>query len=280
MNTKPQKDSAKYYNLAAFKLSDQYQFSFYKKYSLESLIDIYENENDYKKANYYLHQANLLKDKMMNEENFKKLNQLEMAHSQQMREKDLLLKQRKKDILYIVSTIILVLISIITLLFLSLQKNRLKRRIAENKLLAEILEGKNIELTENAIQMLQTNEIIDSTHKDLSELKGSANVSTKKVLSRIITDLKSGAKGFNKDEFEKLFKETHEDFYKNLLHKHPLLTRNEIRLCAFLKMTLSIKEISAITHQSSNSIVTARYRLRKKLGLSERESLTNYLIRL
>ena len=280
MNTKPQKDSAKYYNLAAFELSDQYQFSFYKKYSLESLIDIYEKENDNKRANHYLHLADLLKDKMMDEESFKKLNQLELEHYQQMREKDMLLKQRKKEALYLVIIIVSVLISIITLLFLSLQKNRLKRRIAENRLLAERLEEKNLELTENAIQMLQTSEIIDSTHKDLSELKGSANVSTKRVLSRIITDLKSGAKGFNKEEFEKLFKETHEDFYRNLLHKHPSLTRNEIRLCAFLKMTLSIKEISAITHQSGNSIVTARYRLRKKIGLSEKESLTNYLIRL
>lgn len=280
MRLDPKKDSAKYYNLASFDLSNKYQFSFYKKYSLESLVEIYEKENDYKMANHYLHLGNELKEKMMNEDNFKKLNQLELEHHQKMREKDMLLKQRKKDVLYIVSTIILVFISIITLLFFSLQKNKLRRRIAENRLLAETLEEKNKELTENAIQMLQTNEIIDSTHKDLAELKSSANISTKKVLSRIIIDLKSGAKGFNKEEFEKLFKETHEDFYKNLLHKHPLLTRNEIRLCAFLKMTLSVKEISSITQQSNNSIITARYRLRKKIGLTERESLTNYLIKL
>ncbi|OBW43355.1 Tetratricopeptide repeat protein [Chryseobacterium sp. MOF25P] len=276
----PNRDSAKFYNLAAFDLSNRYQFSFNKKKSLESLIELYEQENDFKTANRYLHQAKELSEKMGNDESAKKVSQLEQEHQQKMREKDLLVKQRKKDILNIVSIIVLILISVIALLSRSLQKNKLKRRIAENRLLAESLEEKNRLLTENAIQMLQTNEIIDSTQKDLLELKASANISTKKVISRIITDLKSGTKGFNKEEFEKLFKETHEDFYKNLLNKHPSLTRNEIRLCAFLKMTLSIKEISAITQQSNNSIVAARYRLRKKIGLAEGESLTNYLIRL
>lgn len=44
-------------------------------------------------------------------------------------------------------------------------------------------------------------------------------------------------------------------------------------------MNLSAKEISAITQQSPNSIVSARYRLKKKLGLEEGESMDIFLIR-
>jgi len=125
--------------------------------------------------------------------------------------------------------------------------------------------------------MLQSTEFINDTHKELMELKGVANMPTKKMLTRIIADLKSGPTGFNKSEFEKLFKETHEEFYKNLLQRYPSLTRNEIRLCAFEKMNLSTKEISAITHQSTKSIVAARYRLRKKLDVEGTQSLTVFL---
>ena len=63
-----------------------------------------------------------------------------------------------------------------------------------------------------------------------------------------------GKEVHNKDEFEKLFKGTHEDFYKKLLQRYPDLTR------------------------SSNSIVGGRYRLKKKLGLDENDSLSNFLI--
>jgi len=68
------------------------------------------------------------------------------------------------------------------------------------------------------------------------------------------------------------------DLYINLLQKFPNLTRDEIRLYAFTKMNLSTKEISAITHQSPNSIVAARYRLRKKMNIDENQSLTHFLI--
>jgi len=268
------RDSTEYYALKAFKIGDEYKFPYIKKMGSEMLIYHYEVTGNYEKANHYLHVLTLLVEQMSEDESLKKMNQLEEKHLLKMEDQDLLLEAKKKDLLYIA----LFSIGIIIVLVLSLQRNKLKRRTAENKLLANQLEEKNKELTENAIHMLQTNKIIDTTHKELSELKGVANLPTKKMLSRIIVDLKSGAKGFNKDEFEKLFKETHEDFYKKLLQRYPDLTRNEIRLCAFGKMNLSIKEISAITQQSSNSIVAGRYRLKKKMGLEESDSLSNFLI--
>jgi DNA-binding CsgD family transcriptional regulator len=100
----------------------------------------------------------------------------------------------------------------------------------------------------------------------------------RKMISRIIMDFKKGSQALNKSEFEKLFIETDEDFYKKLLDKYPSLTKNELRLCVFLRQNLSSKEISAITQQSPHSIVVARSRLRKKLGLEESQSISNFLI--
>ena len=158
-----------------------------------------------------------------------------------------------------------------------LQKSKANQRKIENELLLQKMEGKNKELTSNAIQMLQVSERIDATQKELNHLKSIADSPTKKMLSTIILDLKKGNQSFNKDEFEKLFIETDEEFYKKLLHEFPTLTKNEIRLCAFAKMNFSAKEISAVTQQSPNSILVGRSRLRKKLGLEENQSLTAFL---
>jgi len=69
----------------------------------------------------------------------------------------------------------------------------------------------------------------------------------------------------------------HNKFYNTLNSKFPDLTPNELKLCAFLRLNMSTKEIAAITYQSYNSLSTARYRLRKKLGLDEHTNLITYL---
>ena len=58
------------------------------------------------------------------------------------------------------------------------------------------------------------------------------------------------------------------------------LLRNEKKLCAFLRLNMTTKEISAITYQSVNSITVARSRLRKKLGIDKDENLIAYLEKL
>ena len=69
---------------------------------------------------------------------------------------------------------------------------------------------------------------------------------------------------------------TDEDNQK-LLEKYPDLTANELRLCAFLKLNMNTKEISAVTYQSTNSIDTARSRLRQKLGIKKDDNLIAFL---
>jgi len=70
------------------------------------------------------------------------------------------------------------------------------------------------------------------------------------------------------EDFELRFKEVHSDFYTKLIHTFPDLSPNEQRLCAFLKLNMSTKEISELTGQSSKALEMARYRLRIKLNIS------------
>jgi DNA-binding CsgD family transcriptional regulator len=77
-----------------------------------------------------------------------------------------------------------------------------------------------------------------------------------------------------------VFEKVHTDFYPKLVKKIPDISIRERRLCAFLKMNMSTKEIASITFQSQNAIDVAKHRLRKKLGTDTDEDLTNFLITL
>ena len=241
------------------------------------LAAVYEEKNNYKKATEYLRIANSLSEENLILQNKKKVELLEFENDQKARQQQALAETQKRENILIFCFILVLPISLIVFLMYRLQKSKANQRKIENELLLQKMEGKNKELTSNAIQMLQVSERIDATQKELNHLKSIADSPTKKMLSTIILDLKKGNQSFNKDEFEKLFIETDEEFYKKLLHEFPTLTKNEIRLCAFAKMNFSAKEISAVTQQSPNSILVGRSRLRKKLGLEENQSLTAFL---
>lgn len=272
------KDSAIYYLNKSYILGKEHGFIDIQLNTSEELVKIYEKEENHKQALYYLHTAKKLSEDVLNSENVKRVNRLEFEFQEKVKQTELIEAQKKRERFLFFGISFLLLFSVIVFLMFKLQKNKTERRISENQLLAKELEEKKKELTNNAVQMLQTNEILKSTHKDLKELKSKSGTNNK-ILNKIIIDLKLGKQAFNKTEFEKVFMETEGDFYKKLLSDFPSLTKNEIRLCAFLRMNLSSKEISAITQQSPHSIVVARSRLRKKIRLPENESISNFLIK-
>ena len=79
--------------------------------------------------------------------------------------------------------------------------------------------------------------------------------------------------------FEQNFDIVYENYLKRLGEQYPLLNTNDKKLCAYLKMDLSSKDIAPLLNMSVRSVETARYRLRKKLGLSRDANLTEFLQR-
>ena len=61
---------------------------------------------------------------------------------------------------------------------------------------------------------------------------------------------------------------------------HPSITPNDLRLCAYLRLNLSSKEIAPLLNISHKSVEVKRYRLRKKMNLDHDQSLSNYIIEL
>ena len=79
--------------------------------------------------------------------------------------------------------------------------------------------------------------------------------------------------------FETTFKEINNDFFQQLLEDHPTLSSKDLKLCAYLKMNLSTKEIAPLMAISVRGVEIHRYRLRKKLDLKSGKNLSKYLIK-
>ena len=94
--------------------------------------------------------------------------------------------------------------------------------------------------------------------------------------SELVGKLINQLEHFDKDnmwvEFEIRFLQVHTAFYDRLMNRHPDLTVNERRLCAFLRLDMTTKEISRLTGQSVRAIGLARIRLRRKLNLTHTET--------
>jgi DNA-binding CsgD family transcriptional regulator len=82
------------------------------------------------------------------------------------------------------------------------------------------------------------------------------------------------------DQFAKHFDKVHSDFVMQLKTKHPDISPNEVKLCSYLRMNLSSKEIAQLLNISLRGVEISRYRLRKKLNLQGGENLFDYLIQL
>lgn len=66
-------------------------------------------------------------------------------------------------------------------------------------------------------------------------------------------------------------------FYQRLKTIHPKLTEDETRLAALIRLNLSSIELQQVFNISKSSLLTKRYRFRKKMNLEKNESLENYL---
>ncbi len=150
--------------------------------------------------------------------------------------------------------------------------------IEEEKDQLEIeLEAKNRELSTKIAQLIEKDGLIATVIKQLEEIIAEKPKNLNEQLKEILAELKQDKTDDLWSQFELTFGQINRSFYENLYKQFPKLSNNEKKICAFLKMNLSTKDISSITHQSSRSIEMARTRLRKKLDLKRSDNLTAFL---
>lgn len=255
--------------------------------SSKLLSDVYEKignvDSSYSYFKIYKHYS----DSLINEDNIRNMAQMEFEfeYEQQMieselREKEKQVAENRRTLILIIIVVCLFFALIIFVLLLKLEKNKKTKINIERLRLKDELEYKNKELTTHMLYLLKKNEFILSISEKLKKIIPNIKVQNKKSIAEIVNELTAGSSSDTWKEFEIRFQEVHTSFFKNLNAAHPDLSPNEHRLCAFLRLNMSSKDISAITYQSVNSIEMARFRLRKKLEIDSNEHLINYLSRL
>lgn len=146
----------------------------------------------------------------------------------------------------------------------------------EQKLKDE-LELKKREMITAAMQIAKQYEMNQRLIDDLTKLLPETNIKTSKAITNIINNYRVKLVDKSWNEFRARFIQLHPNFYSNLQQHFPSLTNNEQRLCAFIKLNMSTKEISSITNQSSESIRKATLRLRKRLNVGTSIDLKSFL---
>lgn len=144
--------------------------------------------------------------------------------------------------------------------------------------LQEELGNKNSKLMSITMLGVQNNTFLKKIKDAVQEIDTSQSPATKQQVQRLVKDIErqlNDQSGW--DNFAEHFNNTCNGFFDRLTEKHPKLTNSDLRLCAYIRLNLSTKEIASLMNVSSSSVEMAKYRLRKKLELDETVALPYYL---
>lgn len=260
---------------------------------VNQLFEYYDLHNQPDSALKYHKLLKEYTDQVNREETLRELTRLELtAHYQEM-ELVRKMEQKRKDLQFTLVAGLLLLIAVIAFLLWYLASSRAKRlrllndniqlealnTSLEKQNLEKELEVKNKELTTNVMYQIRKNELINDISQKLIRYSHELNKEKQYLIQSIVKDLESTQDESIWNEFEVRFHQVHNDFYDKLHEINPDLSLNERRLCAFLRLNMTSKEISSITGQSLRSIEVARTRLRKKLHLTNSDiNLIDFLL--
>ena len=235
----------------------------------------YEANGNYQKALEYHKNLTKAKDSLFNIKMARELTKQEMDFKYQKREEQLKFQQQKKELKLFITIAILTLGVIIIGLLYFLGRNRVKRIKSERRVLKlekesleQKIEIKNKELATNVMYLVRKNEFLNGITQKLVDLKEKLKLENQTSLQTLIYDIQHSMNKEVWKEFELRFQKVHTKFYENLNQKFPDLSPNEKKLCAFLRLNMSTKEIASILHKNEKSVAVARSRLRKKLNLT------------
>lgn len=162
------------------------------------------------------------------------------------------------------------------------QKNESEARVFQlqnEKLEAEIL-YKNKELGLSTMHLVQKNEAIHKLKSELTKIvKKITDPEVKKEVKNMISILSNDERlDDDWESFAQNFDAVHNNFLTRLKSLFPNLSPRDLKLCAYLKLNLTTKDIAPLLNISVRGVEISRYRLRKKLDLPNDANLNDYMM--
>jgi AraC family transcriptional regulator, chitin signaling transcriptional activator len=144
-----------------------------------------------------------------------------------------------------------------------------------NEQLTQDVDTKSRELAVSTMSLIKKDELLALIKEDLKSSTDNGNSNIKSVISNITRNITTDNSW---NVFKDAFDTADKDFLKKVKAAHPKLTPNDLRLCAYLRLNLSSKEIAPLINISVRSLEIKRYRLRKKMELSHENGLVDYIL--
>lgn len=301
-------DSARIYMDRSLSGAEQLGNKHIESRILRHIAGFNQRSGDFDAAYRAMERSVKLNDTINQEDNLRKITNLEeiyeadkKARENELLIKDIALQKASSDRLWGISGFVVFLLLVTILLLYGHSRNKEKERLAQELFARQqadlfekekelqkkkqlelnyTLDQRNRELTSYTLHMVKTNEFIADINLELKQLLLEINPKDrlhKAHLQQILNKLQQHNTHNNWDEFRFYFEQVHPSFYENLEKQFPELTIKERRLCAFLRLGLSSKDISSITFKEVRSVESARNRLRKKLGIASDGNLTEFL---
>ncbi len=152
-------------------------------------------------------------------------------------------------------------------------------RLQKDKHLSE-LQHKNRELTTSAMHLITKNNILFSIQKSLEEISQNSDPAFRKNAKKIIREINQNINlDADWEQFKLHFEKVNSDFFQNLKTDFPQLTKGDLKICAYIRINLSSKEIAQMLNITLGGVNKKLYRLRKKLNISAEINLTNFLMK-
>lgn len=268
-----------------------------KMIRLYALARISELKGDYKLNSSYLKEYYSLSEQVKGSgvtQNIEKLKWENLLREQELKQQ--LEKQRFEFKSYLYIAITFLALSLIAL-FYSMYKNKsksLKIYLLENENLEEVirvekelknvqekaheqeLEVLNKELTSLNILMLTKNNFVSELKDIVSKSKSEPNPTN--VLNSIrhsVNRLSNVEQDWG--QFQQVFQKVHPEFFNTIQSKFPSITKGELRICAYIKINMSNNEMASLLNVEQRSIITNRYRIRKKMDLDAKLNLDEFI---
>lgn len=238
---------------------------------LRYYADIYYNRGDYKLSSDYAFEYQRYSDSLNKKSNFENLLRLKFEYDYKQQQAAVKSKQNRTVMIYI--GVVVVLLFLLLLLWALYMRQRLKiKNIELGSVRLELeLEHRNKEIATKMLYLQQKNDLILDIAEKLTKSKYNFKSQNIPLIEEIVRTLTSSTKDSSWEEFEMRFENVHVDFFKRLNGIYPNLTLNEKRLCAYLRLNMTSKDIAVLTNTTASSVDQARFRLRKKFGINSSE---------
>ncbi|MDE5982144.1 MAG: LuxR C-terminal-related transcriptional regulator [Duncaniella sp.] len=153
-------------------------------------------------------------------------------------------------------------------LAVSLQNERL-----QNEKFQQAIDSQERELTSKALLLLNKNQLLNQLLEQIHEFDLPPG-QERSLIKKIRGDLNNDKAW---DDFTAHFEQVNPQFFKTLKEFYPSLTDKDLKMCAYIRMGFTVKQIAQMLSVLPESVNTTRYRLRRKMGLNTETILEDHL---